>query len=84
VVAAADLITTRAAGAKLLIADAEDFAAAGGWNAPGGASGTVVLLAEQPLQNAGRLAGAVHFLQRPLKPARLRALCHFALAPPAE
>lgn len=84
VVAAADLMAVRAAGARLVVADAEDFAAAGGWNAPGGAAGAVVLLSEQPLQNAGRLAGAVHFLRRPLKPARLRALCHFALAPPAE
>lgn len=84
VVAAAELIARRAAGATLVIADAGDFAAAGGWNAPDEAAGAVVLLAEQPLQDAGRLAGTVHFLQRPLKPARLRALCHFALAPPAE
>jgi anti-sigma regulatory factor (Ser/Thr protein kinase) len=84
VVAAEDLIAVRAAGARLVIADAGNFAAAGGWNAPGGPADAVVLIADQPLQSTGHLAGAVHFLRRPLKPARLRALCHFALAPPAE
>ena len=84
VVAAEDLIAARAAGVRLVIADAGDFAAAGGWNAPGGPADSVILVAEQPLQSAGRLAGSVHFLRRPVKPARLRALCHFALAPPAE
>ena len=84
VVAAEDVFAVRAAGARLMIADAEDFAAAGGWNSRGRPADAVVLLGEQPPQNAERFAGAVHFLRRPVRAARLRALCHFALAPPAE
>jgi anti-sigma regulatory factor (Ser/Thr protein kinase) len=82
---------------KLLIADREDFAAAGGGRraAEAGKTGetvpgetTVVLVSDQQPKQAD--PPGVHNLVRPVRPARLRALCHYALtrtagaAPPAR
>lgn len=78
-VAAGELAAVLAAAPPLLIADSAGFAAAGGWDTgPAGAT-VLVLVGDVPLERPASPAGAVHALQRPVKPARLRALCHFAL-----
>lgn len=80
-VAAGGLAAALAAVPPLLIADGADFAAAGGWH-QGPADGTALVLVggvPPPAVRGQSTAGAVHALQRPVKPARLRALCHFAL-----
>lgn len=70
----------------LLIAGGEEFDAAGGWLAMRQASEagrtTVVLIGEAPSKRIEQAGGSLHHLQRPVRPARLRALCHFALSRP--
>ncbi len=66
-----------AAGARLVIADGEDFAGPGGLDRLGKGAATFVLLADRLPEEPAPMAA--HYLQRPVKPARLRALCHYAL-----
>jgi two-component system, sensor histidine kinase len=81
VIPVSGLAEALAAGAKLVIADCEAFAGSGGWDHPGNGVATLVLLADAPPQKTApaAAAAATHYLQRPVKPARLRALCHYAL-----
>jgi len=83
-VAAADLAAALAAQPRLLIADRAGFSAAGGWDAAGAQETTVVLVSDWPADPTDPLEALVHTLLRPVKPARLRALCHFALTRGAE
>ena len=68
---------------RLLIADRAAFAAGGGWQLAVAAETTIVLVSEHPPERPDPPGSAVHSLLRPVKPARLRALCHFALTRPA-
>ncbi|GAB4356097.1 MAG: hypothetical protein Kow00114_06820 [Kiloniellaceae bacterium] len=67
-------------GGGLVIADRAAFAAAGRWDAPGDGGPAVILLADAPLEADDPLAAAAQVLIRPVRPARLRALCHFLLS----
>ncbi|MGD1877901.1 MAG: ATP-binding protein [Kiloniellaceae bacterium] len=62
----------------LVIADHAAFAAAGVWAKPEDGGPAVILLADRQPDPPDPFAAA-HILLRPVKPARLRALCHFAL-----
>jgi hypothetical protein len=68
----------------LLVADAAVFEAAGGWARLTGTAAPAVILIAAPapgpdVAKRAEAAGA-YLLARPLKPARLRALCHYALS----
>jgi hypothetical protein len=63
----------------LLIADGQDFDMAGGWQAPRAPGTTIVLVGAPPPKSERLSDSGVHHLRGPVKPARLRALCHFAL-----
>jgi len=82
-VAPAGLAAALATAPRLLIADRAAFAAAGGWPLVAAAETAVVLVSERPPERPDPPGSAVHSLLRPVKPARLRALCHFALTRPA-
>lgn len=68
----------------LLIAGCEEFEAADGWRvlrqAAGSGETTIVLIGDEPPAGPEQPGPAVHHLRRPVSPARLRALCHFALS----
>ncbi|NIA71158.1 HAMP domain-containing histidine kinase [Pelagibius litoralis] len=72
----------------LLVADHLTFEACGGWDLlsavrrANGEVPAVILLGEQGGKPSKDMGVPVHFMARPVKPARLRALCLFALAPP--
>lgn len=65
---------------KLLVADREDFTAATGEPATG--QTVIVLVSDRPAEEPD--PPGVHSLFRPLRPARLRALCHYALTRPSS
>jgi hypothetical protein len=69
---------------KLVIADRESFAAAGGWEATAGSRTTIIVVSDALPGSSDPRAVLVHYLQRPIKPARLRSLCHFALSRPSS
>ncbi|HEY9535985.1 MAG TPA: hypothetical protein VIS03_00210, partial [Kiloniellaceae bacterium] len=68
-----------AAGAPLLIADRAVFADAGGWQLERVEGATIVLVSDRQPDRPDLAGSGVHSLLRPLRPARLRALCHYAL-----
>mgnify|MGYP000412786484 CR=1 FL=1 len=86
VVPAAGLAAALAAGPHLIVADRQIFTAARGWEAlqQAGARPAVGLITDSPAGDAegsgGAENGAAHYLARPVKPARLRSLCHYALS----
>ena len=67
---------------RLVIADRQAFDAGDGWKfmENGGQVPTVILLTDQPPSASDPPRAGINFLQRPVKAARLRALCHYALA----
>lgn len=69
---------------RLVIADRAAFGAAGGWQLARPPGTAVLLVGDLPAEPSGVLAPGIHALQRPVRPARLRALCHFAMTRPAE
>lgn len=75
-VAPGELASVVAAMPRLLVADREAFIAAGGPLSPGPA--TVIVLVGEGRPGLADPPG-VHSLGLPLRPARLRALCHYAL-----
>jgi hypothetical protein len=81
---AAGLAAALDGGAALLIADEAGFAAAGGWDLLGQArprsAPAVILVTDRPAEKAGEQSPAVYFLKRPVRPAQLRSLCHYALS----
>ncbi len=67
----------------MVIADREVFESGNGWDllrqfAPGVAP-VVVLVTDRLPDKTDQADGAAHFLARPVKAARLRSLCHYAL-----
>jgi len=82
-VAPAGLAAALATAPRLLIADRAAFAAAGGWQLAVAAQTAIVLVSERPPERPDPPDRVVHSLLRPVKLARLRALCHFALTRPA-
>jgi hypothetical protein len=81
---AVGLATALAGRPKLVIADRESFAAAGGWEATAGSRTTIIVVSDALPESSDPRAAVVHYLQRPVKPARLRSLCHFALSRPSS
>jgi len=80
----AGLAAALAAEPKLAIADREAFAVAGGWEAATAERRTAIMLVtDTPPDKSDPRASSAHYLQRPVKPARLRSLCHFALSRPS-
>ncbi|MGF1630559.1 MAG: ATP-binding protein [Kiloniellaceae bacterium] len=77
------LATALAARPALAISDRAAFAAAGGWEIAAHSPTAILLVTDAPPDKADPRAGLAHYLQRPVKPARLRSLCHFALSRPA-
>lgn len=76
------LATALAARPTLAIADRAAFAAAGGWEIAADSPTAILLVTDAPPDKTDPRAGSAHYLQRPVKPARLRSLCHFALSRP--
>ncbi|HMA14140.1 MAG: sensor histidine kinase [Bacteroidota bacterium] len=74
-VAPGELAAVLAAAPRLLVADREAFAAAGPLSP---CAATVIVLVGENLPGRADPPG-VHSLGLPLRPARLRALCHYAL-----
>jgi len=78
----ADLASALAGRPRLVIADREAFAAAGGWTLVGETAPrpAVILLTDQSPADSNTPRADINLLQRPVKAARLRALCHYALS----
>lgn len=79
----ADLAAGLGDAPDMVIADRGTFESGDGWGLlrqfAAGFAPVVVLVTDSPPEGAGQTPGAAHFLTRPVKPARLRSLCHYAL-----
>ncbi|WP_340115853.1 ATP-binding protein [Pelagibius sp. 7325] len=64
----------------LVIADRAAFDAGARWDVPADGGPPVILLADAPLVPGDPLAAVAQVLLRPVRPARLRALCHYVLS----
>lgn len=80
VVPPAGLAATLERGGDLVIADRAVFAAAARWDSPADGGPAVILLSDAALEPGDPLAAGAQVLIRPVRPARLRALCHFLLS----
>ena len=64
----------------LVIADRAAFDAGARWDALAEGGPALILLADAPLEPGDPLTAAAQVLLRPVRPARLRALCHYVLS----